>query len=158
MLTSGFYTTHVPGAWIVLKGCYIVHVILCNSLLLSLPHYFQCGFLVRYLVLDIIQLLSYRRSLCAHYCLPRSGDQCGIMPRVYASCNEHSLQPWETGIVFRKQHSRRFFWFTQAMGNFDFCYWREGLRCPFGSVVSCCPEWKIVYTAAYYPEKPLRTE
>ena len=38
------------------------------------------------------------------------------------------------------------------------CYWRQGLRCSFGSLLTDSPLWENVRTAHHYPKESFRTE
>ena len=47
---------------------------------------------------------------------------------------------------------------TQTKSNLNFCYWRQGLRCSFGSLLTDSSFRENVCTAHHYPKESFRTE
>ena len=79
--------------------------------------------------------------------------------RVQFSYYRHQSLPGATGTIFRcKQRSRRLCRVTQMKSNPNFFYWRQGLRCSFGSLLTDSSFWENVCTAHHYPKESFRTE
>ena len=79
--------------------------------------------------------------------------------RVQFSYYRHQSLPGATGTIFRcKQRSRRLCRVTQMKSNPNFFYWRQGLRCSFGSLLTDSSFWENVCTAYHYPKESFRTE
>ena len=78
---------------------------------------------------------------------------------VQFSYYKHQSLPRATGTIFRgKQRSRRFCRVTQTKSNPNFCYWRQGLRCSFWSLLTHSSFWENVCTVHHYSNESFCTE
>ena len=78
---------------------------------------------------------------------------------VQFSYYKHQSLPGATGTIFRgKQRSRWLCRVTQTKSNPNFCYWRQGLRCSFGSLLTDSSFWENVCTAHHYSNESFCTE